>query len=304
MAGDKMRYRFAKIHGLGNDFVLMDDMAAAIDFDERTIAAICDRHFGVGADGLILARPATDGVSDAFMCYYNSDGTVAQMCGNGVRCFAKFLVDRGIVAPDGGILNIQTLAGVKRIGVTLDDNGKVSLARVEMGAPILEPSKVPTTLPATAGGAAVNAPMQSPLGQIEVTCVSMGNPHCVTFMDDRAFFDDPASFAIEQIGPAMETSEVFPEKCNIEFAHIVDPGSDEKGRPAEILMRVWERGCGETLACGTGACATTVAAHLAKNVASSATVHLRGGDLHIELDEGGVVMTGPAQESFTGEIEI
>ncbi len=297
-----MRYSFAKIHGLGNDFVVIDDRDSMIDLAPEQVAAICDRHFGVGADGIILVRPATDPSCDAFMHYINSDGTLAQMCGNGVRCFAKFMVDRGMVDPAKGVVVVETLAGPRRISYTLDSAGKLEMARVEMGQPILDPPSIPTTLAPTSDGAVVDAMLSTPIGSLPATCVSMGNPHCVIQMPDRGFFTDPGSFAISEIGPALECDPIFPEKCNIEFVYVDDPGS--KDSPARILMRVWERGCGETLACGTGACATAVACHLGGRTVSSAHVKLLGGELLIEVGDGGVVMTGPAVESFTGTFEI
>lgn len=303
-----MELNFCKIHGLGNDFVLIDDMENKLSLSPETIESLCDRHFGIGADGVILARPGQSEGADAFMAYYNSDGTVAEMCGNGIRCLTKFLVDQKIVEVPDAKLEIDTLAGRKHISFTCNEKGELDMVRVEMGQPILATQDIPTTLEATKDGAAVDSIMKTPLGELPVTCVSMGNPHCIVFMDDPSFFEDPDSFDIASIGSAMETDPVFPEKCNIEFVYIRDSGSDSvdeaEQRAAEILMRVWERGCGETLACGTGACATAVAAHISGRAVAAATIKLRGGDLFIELEEDGVSMTGPARESFRGTVEI
>lgn len=298
-----MIYDFVKIHGAGNDFVFIEDLEDSISLEPGQIERLCDRHFGIGADGVILVKPATAEGCDAFMCYYNSDGTTAQMCGNGVRCFAKYLVDRGIVDASRGYVDVQTLAGPKHIEYELDGAGKLVLASVNMGSPILEPEKVPTTLQATKAGAVVESPVDTPFGELKVSCVSMGNPHCVVFMPDRGYFDDPAGFDIAKIGSYMETNAVFPEKCNIEFAYVADGGGE--GACPEILMRVWERGCGETFACGTGACATGVAAYLSGRSGRTNDLHLRGGTLHIAYrEDGDVIMTGPAEESFTGKVEI
>ncbi|MGI6217514.1 MAG: diaminopimelate epimerase [Coriobacteriales bacterium] len=296
-----MKYDFVKIHGAGNDFVFIEDMRDSLSFSQDQIAFICDRHFGVGADGLILVKPAKDDANDAFMDYYNSDGTKAQMCGNGVRCFAKYLVDNGLVDSSSGSLDAETRAGVKHIEYKLDGERRLVLARVDMGLPILEGPKVPTTLPVNSDGMVILAPLDTPFGHFDCTCVSMGNPHCVIFMPDSSYFTDPGSFDIRGVGPYLECHDVFPEKCNIEFVHV--DGMD--GDWAQIHMRVWERGDGETLACGTGACAAGVAAYLTGQAGRKAHVHLLGGTLDIEWREDGhVMMTGPAVESFRGTIEF
>ncbi len=295
-----MIYDFKKIHGAGNDFVFIEDMDDQIELAPEQIAALCDRHFGIGGDGVILVKPSPEPGCDAFMCYYNSDGTTAQMCGNGVRCFAKYIVDYGIVDKAKGYVDVWTLAGAKHIEYRLDAAGKLELATVNMGAPILEAAKVPTTLVPNDGERAVDVPFDTPYGEMRATCVSMGNPHCICFMDDRRYFDDPASFDIQKIGSFMECSPEFPEKCNIEFAYVVPDAADPT-----ILMRVWERGCGETFACGTGACATGVAASLTGRSGRSNDLVLRGGTLHIEYrEDGDVIMTGPAAEAFSGKVEV
>lgn len=289
-----MRYDFVKLHGLGNDFVVIDDLADEIVLTPEQVVAVCDRHFGVGADGVILVKPSARPECAAYMDYYNSDGTKAQMCGNGVRCFAKFLVDNRIVDPEAGSLVADTLAGPKPISFTLDDDGKLAQATVDMGAPILEPVQVPTELPGTEtafGTVALEAIVPVDGQEIAFTCVSMGNPHAITFLDS----DDLG--IVQTVGPYVETCDAFPEDTNVEFAFV--DGDD-------ITMRVWERGCGETMACGTGACATAVAAHITGRTGRNVNLKLLGGTLRIEWREsdGHVLMTGPAAQSFTGSVEV
>lgn len=289
-----MRYDFVKLHGLGNDFVVIDDLADEIVLTPEQVVAVCDRHFGVGADGVILVKPSARPECAAYMDYYNSDGTKAQMCGNGVRCFAKFLVDNRIVDPEAGSLVADTLAGPKPISFTLDDDGKLAQATVDMGAPILEPVQVPTELPGTEtafGTVALEEIVPVDGQEIAFTCVSMGNPHAITFLDS----DDLG--IVQTVGPYVETCDAFPEDTNVEFAFV--DGDD-------ITMRVWERGCGETMACGTGACATAVAAHITGRTGRNVNLKLLGGTLHIEWREsdGHVLMTGPAAQSFTGSVEV
>lgn len=289
-----MKYVFSKLHGLGNDFVMIDDMDDEIFLDPEDVVRICDRHFGVGADGVILVKPSKDPECAAYMDYHNSDGTKAQMCGNGVRCFAKFLVDNGYVDPHSRSFIADTLAGPKPIVFTVDDEGKMLEATVDMGAPILEPIQIPTTLSSTEtsfGSCVIEQPVDADGRTLDLTCVSMGNPHAVTFVDE-----DGLGLA-KELGPFIEVDEAFPEATNVEFAHVDGD---------RIVMRVWERGCGETLACGTGACATAVAAHLTKRAGRVVDVELLGGTLHIEWREsdGHVLMTGPAAVSFTGTIVL
>lgn len=289
-----MRYEFAKLHGAGNDFVMIEDLDDAITLTPEQVASVCERHFGVGADGVIVVKPSPREECAAYMDYYNSDGTKAEMCGNGVRCFAKFLVDRKIVDPAAGSFVADTLAGPKPIRFTLDADGKMKTATVDMGAPVLDAASVPTTLPQaeTAFGKAV-IEQSATAGDVTLafTCVSMGNPHAV------AFVDDPLAYPVTTVGPLFECAPEFPEKANIEFVHVEGD---------TIVMRVWERGCGETLACGTGSCATAVAAHLSGRAGRKVKVKLLGGTLDIEWNEtdGHVYLTGPAEQSFTGTIEI
>ncbi len=303
---------FVKLHGLGNDFVFVDDFSRDITLSTEQVSLLCDRHFGIGADGVILVRPSERSECAAYMHYINSDGTLAQMCGNGVRCFAKYLVDRGFVQASDGQFVADTLAGPKPIRFTVDENDKMTAATVDMGHPILEPAEVPVNAPANGSiddgrTFAQDFEISSSWGTFAFTCVSMGNPHAICFIDDfeklsDELFADPAdkqlsTLDLNKIGAYYESHEVFPEKTNVEFAHVVSEGV--------IEMRVFERGCGETLACGTGACATNVAAALTGRSSRENDLRLRGGVLHIAWDENDhVMMTGPAVESFQGSVEV
>lgn len=306
-----MKLEFVKLHGLGNDFIIIDDFSEEIDLNDEQVAFLCDRHFGIGADGVILVRPSKRPECAAYMHYINSDGSLAEMCGNGVRCFAKYLVDRGFVKAEDGQFVADTLAGPKPIVFDCDKDGKMTQATVDMGLPILNPAKVPVQLEANetapTGEAYVSDyALESPWGDFAFTCVSMGNPHAICFIDDfeslsDELFTDPKDKGLEtldlnKVGAFFESHDAFPEKTNVEFAEVT---------PANIHMRVYERGCGETLACGTGTCATSVAATLNGRSGAENDVILLGGTLHILWDENGhVLMTGPATESFTGEIEL
>jgi diaminopimelate epimerase len=277
-----MDLHFTKMHGCGNDFVVIDDRAETLDLDESAVRLLCDRHFGIGADGIILVRPATDPAAEFFMYYINADGSLAEMCGNGVRVFARYLCDAGLVT--GSHVAVQTLAGIKLIDIIRDGAGAFSLARVNMGAPVLTASDIPTTLP---GDPVVDATVATVMGEFAVTCVSMGNPHAVLWVDDV----DEAP--VTTLGPVIEAADAFPRRTNVEFAEFVDD--------THIRLRVWERGVGETLACGTGACATLVAGVLTCRTGRRATVGLPGGDLDIEwVKDGPVLMTGPASTVYEG----
>lgn len=304
-----MHLDFAKLDGLGNDFIMIDNMDGKIELSSEQVIALCDRHFGIGADGVILVEPPRTDDTDAFMNYINSDGTLAQMCGNGVRCFAKFLVDRNILHTEGETLVAGTLAGPKNIKYKTED-GLLTKAEVNMGKPILDPESIPTTLSAD-GNAPCGAKfvyddfLESPWGPFAFTAVSMGNPHAICFIEnwgslpDEIFTTDVKSLAtlnLDLIGPFFENNPAFPEKANIEFAEVLPNG---------IHMRVYERGCGETLACGTGACATSVAATLTGRSGCRNDVHLLGGTLNINWqDDGCVIMTGPAEQTFIGSVDI
>lgn len=306
-----MKLEFSKLNGLGNDFIFIDDLSDEIELSSAQVKALCDRHFGIGADGVILVKPPKDDRSLAYMHYINADGTLAQMCGNGVRCFAKYLVDRGFAHAADGVLVAGTMAGDRAISFTVDEADKMSTATVDMGEPIFAPEAIPASLEASSafeGGPAaiMETELASPWGTFAFSCVSMGNPHAICFIEDwdalpNQLFSDSSSkglrtLLIDEIGAFYESHDAFPERSNIEFAQIVPDGID---------MRVYERGCGETLACGTGACATFVAACLTKRAEGNGTLHLLGGDLQISWDgAGSVFMTGPAEESFSGTIEV
>lgn len=275
--------RFTKMHGAGNDYVYVNCFEQPVPADVPALAIkISDRHFGVGGDGLVLIMPSSQ--ADARMRMFNADGSEAEMCGNAIRCVAKYVYDRGIVNRDE--LRIETGRGVLTLQV-FSEQGKVQRVRVNMGAPILKSADIPTTLPS-------DPPLRATLDvagkSLQVTCVSMGNPHCVTFVDEVN--DD----WVLRIGPQIEKHAAFPRRVNAEFIQIVSR--------SEMIMRVWERGSGETLACGTGACAATVAAVLNGLTDRTVLCHLPGGDLTLEwADSGEVYMTGPATEVFNGEWE-
>lgn len=306
-----MELDFVKLNGLGNDFVFVDDFSREVELTADQVKWLCDRHFGIGADGVILVRPSSDAQCAAYMHYINSDGTLAQMCGNGVRCFAKYLVDRGFVNAQDKSFVADTLAGPRPISFETDERGLMTRATVDMGHPILDPALVPVSAEAygeSASGVAFvrELPLESPWGTFAFTCVSMGNPHAVCFIDDwsevsDALFADPASKSLDTldldaVGAYFESHPSFPEKTNVEFAVV---GEDD------IAMRVFERGCGETLACGTGACATNVAASLTGRAGRENDLNLRGGTLHILWgDDDHVMMTGPASESFSGTVVL
>jgi diaminopimelate epimerase len=286
-----MLLKFSKMHGTGNDFVVFPDFSDKFHNLGDLAKTLCDRHFGVGADGIIaIKKPAG---ADFEMAYYNADGSFAEMCGNGVRCVAKYVFDRGHWMKP--VVAVLTGDGVKTLEMKVAD-GIVESVRVDMGAPRLAPAEIPMILPA--GGAALDRVVGYPLSVApgfvpEVTAVSMGNPHCVMFVDNVQTVD------IGRLGPMIECHASFPKRVNAEFAQVI--------RDGEIALRVWERGVGETLACGTGACATGVAARLAKGCGERNVIHVRGGDLVIEWAGGtsdSVFMTGPATFVFDGEIEI
>ncbi|MFG0296719.1 MAG: diaminopimelate epimerase [Maioricimonas sp. JB045] len=273
--------RFTKMHGAGNDYVYVDCFSESMPDNPPELArVISDRHKGVGGDGLILICPSER--ADARMRMFNADGSEAEMCGNGIRCVAKYVYDHDIARKE--TLEIETGAGVLSLDV-FAENGLVEQVRVNMGAPILESERIPTTL---AGDPPVKAPLEVAGRTLDVTCVSMGNPHCITFVDE---VNDEW---VHGVGPQVEVHPAFPNRINAEFIQIVSP--------TEMIMRVWERGSGETQACGTGACASAVAGVLNGLTERKVLCHLPGGDLTLEWAESGeVYMTGPATEVFTGE---
>jgi diaminopimelate epimerase len=284
-----MLLEFTKMHGLGNDFIIVEDLDETVDLAPEAVAWFCHRNFGIGADGLILVRPSSLPDADFFMLYYNADGTTAEMCGNGVRCFAKYLVDRALIDEQNDSVRVQTLGGVKPITFTRDENGLMAAATVDMGEPVLEPAQIPVHL---LGERVIGEPITTVAGEFAITAVSMGNPHAIIWVDEAD------SAPVDTAGPMIETHPLFPAKTNVEFAQPV-------GRN-RIRLRVWERGVGETLACGTGACATAVAAVLAGHSDREVTVELPGGELEIRWDpaDGHVYMTGPAVEVFRGTVSI
>ena len=274
--------RFTKMHGAGNDYVYINCFNEPVPADiPSTAIAISDRHTGVGGDGLVLIGPSE--VADARMRMFNADGSESEMCGNAIRCVAKYVSDRGIARKPE--LKIETGRGVLTMQLFTGASGKVEQVTVNMGAPILESARIPTTLP---GDPPCNAKLDVAGQTIDVTCVSMGNPHCVTFVEEVN--DD----WVLRVGPQIERHPAFPRRVNAEFIQVVSRD--------EFLMRVWERGSGETLACGTGACASAVAGVLTGRTNRTVTAHLRGGDLKLEWSASGdVFLTGPATEVFSGE---
>jgi len=275
--------RFTKMHGLGNDYVYVDCFAETVDDPRRLAIAISDRHFGVGADGLILVMPSTE-AADVRMRMFNADGSEAQMCGNGVRCVAKYAHDHGHTAANP--MRVQTAAGIKTIDLQLGPDGKVAAATVDMGKPILDPERIPVL---TRQARAVDVTIKTASRALQMTCVSMGNPHAVFFVDDVA------SVPLAQLGPEIETNPIFPERVNVHFVQVHSP--------AEVTVRTWERGSGITLACGTGASAVCVAGVQTHRTARKILAHLPGGDLGLEwrASDEHVLMTGPATEVFTGD---
>lgn len=281
-----MAIEFTKLHGCGNDYLFVDCTKGSTLPGSVEVTALAryasDRRTGVGADGVILVCP--DRFADFRMEMYNADGSRGKMCGNGIRGLGKYVYDRGLSRATR--LKIATDSGVKSLDLEID-RGKVRRVRVEMGKAILDGRKIPVD----ADGEIVDRPFHLADRDWNITCVSMGNPHCVTFDVN------PEGLDIEKIGPQFEKHAFFPESVNTEFVRV-----DSR---RELTMRVWERGSGETSACGTGACAAVVAAVLTKRCEGRATVHLRGGDLEIEyLADGNVVMTGPSIEVFSGTIEL
>jgi diaminopimelate epimerase len=274
--------RFTKMHGAGNDYVYVDCFTQAVPDDLPELARrISDRRFGVGGDGLILIRPSN--AADARMQMFNADGSEAEMCGNGIRCVAKYVYDHGLCRRDR--LRIETGAGVLAVHVQAHD-GLVQQVRVDMGPPILEASRIPTTLP---GSPVVDVPLVVAGHRWNVTCVSMGNPHCVIFVPEAT--DD----LVLGLGPRIENAPEFPARVNVEFVEVIGP--------SEVRQRTWERGSGETWACGTGASAVCVAGVLTGRTQRRIVNHLRGGDLILQWNDTDdpVYMTGPAEEVFQGQ---
>ena len=274
--------KFTKMHGLGNDYVYVNCFKETVDNPAEVSIKVSDRHFGIGSDGLILIKPSD--IADFRMDMCNADGSQAEMCGNGIRCVAKYVYDYGLT--DKTSISIETLAGIKYLDLHIE-NGKAETITVNMGSPILQPDMIPVV---SDKEKVVDEPIVVQGKEYKMTCVSMGNPHCIVFVDDTEHFP------LEKIGPDFECHRAFPKRVNTEFIQVLDRKT--------VNMRVWERGSGETLACGTGACASTVACILNGLTEDEITLHLLGGDLLVRWDkeENLVYMTGPATVVFDGEI--
>ncbi len=308
-----MLINFTKMQGCGNDYVYIDGGKELVPQDKKSELAVkvSDRHFGIGSDGLIFINPVEDEDIDFEMEMYNADGSRSEMCGNGIRCVAKYVYDKRLT--DKKKLTIVSAGKKKYIDLTVGSDNLASSVKVDMGAPILEPSKVPVSLPGAllkeleipgisadgredSASAVIDKPITVEGKEWHITCVSMGNPHAVVFLPDDV---DLANFDIEAVGPYFENHEVFPNRTNTEFVKIDDRNN--------VHMRVWERGTGETLACGTGCCATTVACILNGHTDNTVTIHVLGGDITCSWDgalSSPVIMEGPATTVFEGSIEI
>lgn len=276
--------KFTKMHGCGNDYVYVNCFEETIENPNETAKFVSDRHFGIGSDGMICIHPSDK--ADFRMAMYNSDGTEGAMCGNGVRCIAKYVYDYGLT--DKTTITIETKGGIKELDLTVED-GKVTWVNVDMEAPVLEADKIPVIYDEEKK--VIDKPVIVDGREYRITCVSMGNPHGVVFVDSVDDLD------IEKLGPMFEHHPMFPDRVNTEFIQVVDDHT--------IRMRVWERGAGETLACGTGACASAYASYLNQKTGNKVLVHLLGGDLQIEYDEEKhtIFMKGPATKVFDGEID-
>jgi diaminopimelate epimerase len=284
--------KFTKMQAAGNDYVYVNGFQEKVDHPEEVARFVSDRHFGIGSDGLILINPSE--VADFEMAMYNADGSRGEMCGNGIRSVAKYVYDKGMT--DKTQITVETLAGVKTLDLFVID-GKVTKVRVNMGEPILEAGKIPVLMePGHESDRVISSPIEVDGDLYHMTCVSMGNPHCVIFCE---FCEGEGidKLDIEKVGPHFEHHPRFPNRINTEFVNVIDRNT--------LRMRVWERGSGETLACGTGACAVAVAAVLNNLAERSVTVELLGGNLEIEWDEQSnqVFMTGSAKTVFEGEID-
>ncbi|MDF2989474.1 MAG: diaminopimelate epimerase [Eubacterium sp.] len=276
--------KFTKMQGLGNDYIYVDCTRETLTNPSETAKKVSDRHFGIGSDGLVLILPSQ--TADFRMRMFNSDGSESEMCGNAIRCVGKYVYDNRLT--EKKVVNIETLAGIKILTLTVE-NRQVVLVRVDMGEPILVPRDIPVD---SDKDRFISEPIVIDNHEFKVTAVSMGNPHAVSYIDDVD------NFPLSEIGPKMETNKLFPRKVNSEFVQIIDRTT--------LKMRVWERGAGETLACGTGACAVLVASVLNNVSERAAAIKLLGGDLFIEWSENDnhVYMTGPAVKVFDGEINI
>lgn len=277
--------KFTKMHGLGNDYVYVNCFQEKVENPSEISKIVSDRHFGIGSDGLILIKPSD--VADFRMDMYNADGSQAEMCGNGIRCVGKYVYDYGLT--DQTRVSVETLAGIKYLDFQVE-HGKVSQVTVDMGTPELRAELVPVV---SEQEQVINETIHAAGKDWKMTAVSMGNPHCVIFIDEPV-----KDFPLEEVGPQFESHERFPKRVNTEFIQVLDRKT--------VNMRVWERGSGETMACGTGACASAVAAILCGYTEDEITLHLLGGDLKVcwDREEDRVYMTGPATVVFDGEINL
>ncbi|MCM2356865.1 MAG: diaminopimelate epimerase [Geobacteraceae bacterium] len=277
--------KFTKMHGAGNDYVYVNCFEEQVDNPRDAAIKVSNRNFGIGSDGLILIMPSEK--ADVRMRMFNSDGSESEMCGNGIRCVAKYAYDHGIVSRKE--ITAETGAGILTLQLFTDDRNRVDRVRVNMGNPRLTRAEIPML--GEPGARVVNEPLNILHTTFRITCASMGNPHCVIFVDDVA------NFQVEKYGPLIENHELFPRRTNVEFVQIISP--------TEVRQRTWERGAGETLACGTGASAVCVAGVLNGVTEKKILNHLSGGDLELEwAEDGNLYMTGPAVEVFTGEINL
>lgn len=274
--------KFTKMHGIGNDYIYINCFEETVENPSELSIRVSNRNFGIGSDGLILIKPSKN--ADCCMDMYNADGSRAEMCGNGIRCVAKYVYDHRIVEKEE--IKVETLGGIKDIRLTIED-GKAVMAAVNMGQPELRPEKIPVDFN---GERVVSEPLWVNGKEYFITCVSMGNPHAIVYVEDTDSLD------LEKIGPEFENHKKFPNRINTEFVQIIDR--------SHLKMRVWERGSGETLACGTGACASAVATMLNGKADRKVDMELKGGHLTIEWnpEDNCVYLTGPAKEVYNGEL--
>ena len=278
-----MRPTFVKCQALGNDFVIIEDIEERYDFQPDIVRRICDRHFGIGADGLMVVRPSRN--ADFFMLFFNPDGSKAEMCGNGIRCFAAYLYKHGLVSKEA--IRIETGGGPREVLLVLEQ-GKLSAVRVNMGRPTFNTADIPMNVEQHEF---IDEPLSVDGLEARATCLAVGNPHCVIFVEDLE------EARVQEQGPLIEKNQIFPNRVNVEFVQVI--------KPDEIKVRVWERGAGETLACGTGACASVLAGVRNRLVSRKAKVCLPGGCLDVEWAEDDFVfLTGSSQEVFRGEFNL
>jgi len=277
--------KFTKMHGAGNDYVYVNCFEEPVENPEQVAVRVSNRNFGIGSDGLILILPSER--ADVRMRMFNADGSESEMCGNGIRCVAKYAYDHGLVTKKE--ITAETGAGILSLQLFTDSSNRVDKVRVNMGVPRLTRAEIP--MQGNGADRVVAEPLNIMHTSFNITCVSMGNPHCVIFVDDLE------RFQVEKYGPLIENHDIFPRRTNVEFVRIISPG--------EVRQRTWERGAGETLACGTGASAVCVAGVLNGLTEKKILNHLSGGDLELEwAEDGNVYMTGPAVEVYSGEIDI